>query len=388
MTETRQYLCFDPAADALAPLAGAPAPAPDAAVPEGAAPAIILVPTEQVRLMQVELPIRSRKALLQAIPFALEDELAEEIEDLNFCAGRTLADGTTPVCVMPLALVERIQALAGEGGLPAWQIVPDALLLPERDDEIHIATFDDRAVVRAGRSTGFACPRSMFTELGSRVAAVDSQRIVAWQLGEAPWPEVNALGLPVEQRHGASLADCDVDPETLELFGFLGRRPATANRFSVRTQLAAAAAVTGLAVLLVIASAVIENLRLERRSVALNEEITAVFAAAFPDVGRVVEGKAPLQAERELAQLRGNSPQDSSFLPMLVAVGEALTADRGLSLQGVTYRAGKFDLQLEGDSIGKLEAARDVFEQRYVATLINAEARAQGVSGRIRLEPR
>ena len=387
MTENSQILRYDPASDALLPLDGAPASG-DAA-PEAPALSLIAVPTERARLMQVTVPVRGRKALLQAIPFALEDELAEDIETQTFLAGRTGADGATPVCVLDTALAERLRTLAEDAGLEYWQAIPDALLLPGNGEEIHIATEDDRAVVRSGTAAGFACPRALFAVMGKPLAVLDGpQRIVEWPLGSAPWPEVNALGLPVERRTAATLADCGMDAGDLERFGYLGRRPDSTARFSQRTLLAAAAAIAGLAIVVTIAAAVAENLRLERRSAALKAEMAEVFASAFPEVGRIVEGRELKQAETELAALRGSGPVESSFLPMLIAVGEALTADRGLSLQGVTYRGGKFDLQLQGDSIGKLEAARDGFEQRYVATLINAEARAQGVSGRIRLEPR
>jgi len=45
---------------------------------------LLIIPNEDVVLTSVKIPSKNKKQLLQAIPFALEENLAEDIEDLHF----------------------------------------------------------------------------------------------------------------------------------------------------------------------------------------------------------------------------------------------------------------------------------------------------------------
>src|SRR4051812_37375015 len=47
----------------------------------------VLIPAEDVLMMQVNLPKMSQARLQKAVPFALEEELAEEIAQLHFAFG-------------------------------------------------------------------------------------------------------------------------------------------------------------------------------------------------------------------------------------------------------------------------------------------------------------
>ena len=49
---------------------------------------IVLVPGSDVLLVQAAVPTRKRERVLQAIPFALEDQLAGDVERLHFAIAR------------------------------------------------------------------------------------------------------------------------------------------------------------------------------------------------------------------------------------------------------------------------------------------------------------
>ncbi|MDH4073751.1 MAG: type II secretion system protein GspL [Gammaproteobacteria bacterium] len=60
---------------------------------------IVLVPSTDVLTTSVDIPVKGAK-LLAALPFALEEHLAEDIEDLHFAAGARRSSGRTPVSVV------------------------------------------------------------------------------------------------------------------------------------------------------------------------------------------------------------------------------------------------------------------------------------------------
>jgi general secretion pathway protein L len=54
---------------------------------------LALVPGERVLLYHVAIPARSRSAQLQALPYALEERLSEDLEAMHIVPGSRLPDG-------------------------------------------------------------------------------------------------------------------------------------------------------------------------------------------------------------------------------------------------------------------------------------------------------
>ena len=79
-----------------APLTGSLA---EAAQDAGDQPVIVLVPATDTSTLTVDLPARGAR-LRAALPYALEDHVADEIEDLHFAAGDRFPSGRLPVVVV------------------------------------------------------------------------------------------------------------------------------------------------------------------------------------------------------------------------------------------------------------------------------------------------
>ena len=62
-------------------------PLSEASKDVGARSVIVLVPATTVLTTTVDIPIRGGSRLQAALPFALEEHLADDVEDLHFAAG-------------------------------------------------------------------------------------------------------------------------------------------------------------------------------------------------------------------------------------------------------------------------------------------------------------
>src|SRR5450631_4919221 len=65
-----------------------------------AAKVVVLAPATQILMAEPELPPGSGVKLARAVPFALEEQLTEDIDELCFALGRRSAGGRTPVAVV------------------------------------------------------------------------------------------------------------------------------------------------------------------------------------------------------------------------------------------------------------------------------------------------
>jgi general secretion pathway protein L len=102
----------------------------------------------------------------------------------------------------------------------------------------------------------------------------------------------------------------------------------------------------GLITLLQVGATTTEWLLLSREKQQLQAAMERNFREAFPDARVVVD--APLQMQRNLAELRGAAGQLSplDFLPLLARAAAALDADNRRNLRAVHYEASQLSLDL------------------------------------------
>ena len=60
---------------------------------------IFLIPSKDILLTEVNLPPMSNAKLIKAIPFALQDMLIEDVNNLHFAIGK-IQDGVTSVAIV------------------------------------------------------------------------------------------------------------------------------------------------------------------------------------------------------------------------------------------------------------------------------------------------
>lgn len=125
-------------------------------------PATVLVPTEGVLLLAVHLPVAGRAKRFAALPFAVEDRIAEPVENVHLALGAELSPRTFLVGVARHDRMAEWIARIEEAGVEHAALVPDALALPiPGNGEWSVDLGTTRAVVRAGDGTGFAIPATM-----------------------------------------------------------------------------------------------------------------------------------------------------------------------------------------------------------------------------------
>lgn len=127
--------------------------------PSDAGDATVLVPSEHVLLMTVELPLASRRARASALPFALEDRIADPIGEVHLALGEELASKTHLAGVVRHGVVAGWVAALEEAGLVHARLVPDCLALsvPE-EGGWRVEHRDGRVLVRTADGAGFAAP--------------------------------------------------------------------------------------------------------------------------------------------------------------------------------------------------------------------------------------
>ncbi len=357
---------------------------------------ILLLPGTETLLLTAQLPKGTSRQIAHALPFAVEEQLAEEVEQLYFVPGPRGHDGNTPVAAVRRAwLHEVLQRLEEAGIHPSWAL-PEPLLLPWEEGSWSFLDEGSRIVLRYGEYGGMTVAREMLTVILPRLlqeqAAGEPPRIRIWARREEEdlSEYLASLDLEVDQIFSMEsglqvFRQLPQKRPLLDLLRVVKRETGEHSKNTGTWRLAAALAFSALLLHLGVSS--YQFWQLSQEQELLHGKIHSVFQEAFPETKRVVD---PLAQAEQLLQKRRSARGlgDDVFLDMLYQLGEAIKNQRALQLTGVEFRDGLMQVQMKGDSIGRIENLKKQLEKEdgFQAEILSAVSRDNGVDAKLRIK--
>jgi len=359
----------------------------------------VLVPGADVLVTDAELPPRASGArLLQVVPFALEEQLAEDVDQLHFAVGRRAGDAPrTPVAVVARSLMDEWTAQLAAAGLRPVALHADSDLLPANPGNAAALLEHDTLVLRG--TSG-----SVVTVPADSVADVLETELTA---SESPQPGLLLYTSAAEwQRHGKSIEALRTRFENLKvqlLSGdalplFAQQLPAGTAINLLQGSYAPAGGLAGswrswriaaalLAALLVanLASKGYELWSLRRAEKALDASIATTYQSAMR--GEPVPADARRRMESRLLASQGAA--GGALLPVLNALAQAQAGTPGTVVQAMSYRDGTLDLRLVAPNADSLDRISQALRAGgFQADLTSGSAAANGYEGRIQVKSR
>ena len=326
---------------------------------------VLVLPVEGVTACAVHLPTRKARWLRQALPFAVEELLAEDVELMHLALGEALADGR-----------QRVFALR-RSWLAAWlqlcphkpaHIVVDADLLPGEGSQL---------IELHGRWL-----------LGGAGAA----RLA---LQQEDWSAL-AVAVPQPCRAYCRAGQQMVQAETVEIdepFAWLSGQPLRNNlaqgEFATREQTSQwqvwrpLAAVLGVWLLLQFAFNLGQGWYLQREADRYAAASEALYRELFPQDTRLVDIRAQFDQHLRAASGAG----DARLLGLLGKVSQTLVGQGSrVQIRQLDYSEtrGDLSLQVQAADFAELERLREGMQAGGLLVQLGAASReADGVSARV-----
>src|SRR3984957_5259337 len=117
---------------------------------------VVLAPAAQILLAEPELPPGSGVKLARAAPFALEEQLTEDVDELCFALGRRQPNGRTPVAVVSRSVLQAWLAELTGAGIEPTALYADISLVPENPGQTVLWLEKNRLAVRRPGALPFA----------------------------------------------------------------------------------------------------------------------------------------------------------------------------------------------------------------------------------------
>lgn len=307
-------------------------------------PVRIVLAAPQVWVCAQTLPRLSVARLARAAAFALEDQLASDLEAMHVAVGKRGADGLTELAVIGRADLDRALARLREAGLNVAGITPLAALLPV--DAASVLAEPGWLTVRLGAQASLCGPPQDITDL-LRALAAPALRWLQTPGGPLPASDLAAEVRPVPADECLRRATTDGELDLLQ-GAYAPQRPPGQWR-----PWRPAAVLAGLWLALLLVGGVLETRRLGQQNAELTAAVGALFTRLFPEEGRPVSLRA--QAQRRL-KLLDRGGQGGGALPLLTVAARALPP--GQTLTGLDYKDGALTLDLSLPDVAAVEALR------------------------------
>jgi general secretion pathway protein L len=365
---------------------------------------VLFVPGADVRLASVQVPARQPQKVLQAAPYVLEDQLAEDVDTLHFAIGPRQADGSHPVAVTARTRMESWLAPLRAHNLRPDAVIPETLCLPmpeagrwnalaeagviEKDrmsPTLAHGAAPGQITVRTGAFAGFTCAPD---ELNTYLQLADPENLIPLRLfvPRSVDADFTRLSRPVEllpgYGSGLEVLVRYFRPESsINLMQGLHSQQENWQRHVAPWR--TAGAIAALWAVLALTQDALQTWRLGKELDAQEAQNLARFQGLFPGETKIVN--LSVQAEQQGAALRGG--ERAPLFQMLGTLSASLSANPGLSLRSLQFREGALYLDLTGNDLQALEGLRSWYASRREALLEvqAANAGAQGVQIRLKL---
>ena len=323
----------------------------------------VIVPSSDVLMTEVELPVKSGVRVQQVVPYALEEQLAADIETLHFALGaRDPHTGRTAVAVVTRALMDQWTGALTAAGLAPEIVCTEAALLPDNPGHVLVLLEGDTLCVRRSGRMPLALPAldvkvALTTSLGEDIAADDLIFYASPEDWHRRSAEVEALrgqcaSLKVQLLNFGPLPLLAPQLGEGRILNLLREQYAPKSSLGAPWRRWRLAAVLAVALLALHVSGLALQLQLQHHSEhTLDDAIGSIARDVIPgDSGR---GAVRERIEQRLLAQSGGTT--AGLLPALSVLAQALRGADGAQVQALSYRDDGLDLKLKAREAENLE---------------------------------
>jgi len=357
-------------------------------------PIIVLVPGSELLLTQVDIPSKQWQRVVQAIPYALEEQLADDIETLHFAVGkRNSQAGEIAVAVIAFKQMEAYLQQLNIVGITPTILMPDILVVPQPEVGWGILYIDDLVLVRTGLQAGFAIEKNHFNKAFS-LALVEHQthppeKMVIYHDNQQSLDELSNFGIPIEEKNhqAGALAWLIQGVLAKNAINLIQGKYHPQNKIKHLWRpwrLTVALLLLWLGVEMGQQGIFYHNLRQQRE--ILNAQMVALYRHTFPQAQNIVNPRVQMEQQLTALQSQDGQQNQARFIDLLNSISIPLVRTPGFYLKRLDYRQERLDLQIEVANLQALESLKIRLEKlKLTVAILTAISRNNRVVSQLRI---
>jgi general secretion pathway protein L len=327
---------------------------------------VILLPATDITLAEPDLPpVRGAARIAQAVPFALEEQLASDLENLHFAVGaRNPAASATPVAIVARSVLDRWQSVWEAAGIHPDAAYAESSLVPSAPNATVLVLDEGTLHVKRPGSVAYALDAlSLATALDLALAqSTEGGEHVTFYAGTVDY-ESNKDVIEGLRERTATLQVKLLPDGVLPLFAaqlptaravnLLQGPYAPPSSLGPRLrQWRVPAALAAATLLVFLGSQAVKLWQLRQAEQKLNAEIAQTFESILPGQP-MVDPRAQVQGV--LARAGAGA---GSLLPAVSLLAHAMAQVPSSRVEAMNFRGGVLELRLVAPSVEALDGIR------------------------------
>ncbi len=342
-------------------------PVVDIPHPPGNERVVVCVPATDILIAPVDLPGGNRQRMLKAVPYALEEQIIDDVEELHFALSNREKDNSYRVAAVDRIRISDWLEVLRAAGISPHALVPDINCLPYDASTWSVLIDGSSALIRTGKYDGSALEvRNLPVMLSGTLRGKESNN-----------PDIIRMYLSGESH---ALKDMMKGSEEATEFDF-SDYGGDATRFLAEHYDAQASLnllqgeysreeqwgkhlrpwypAAALFLIWLVLQTGVDIYRYQGYSAQvtqLEQQIAQVYKQAFPASRNVRPGTERARMDSELKSLRKQRGQGQAGLQdMLSKAGPILSRTRDLAIQSIRFRDGRLELKVQAKNLASLD---------------------------------
>lgn len=369
---------------------------------------IVLVPSTEVLTTSVDLPLRGGAKLQQALPYALEEYLADDVENLHFAAGARRRSGKIPAAVVNRSKMDEWTERLSDAGIKPETMVADIHGLARIPGTISMLVADGRVIINDGADIELVIqdvsPGDALAAIGalddteeaddeSDSPALPRHVLVYCEAGDEERYKHDWIAL----RHELDSLDVKVLPDGVLprlavtvatgagidlLQGDYGAKANYAGLF--RPWKYAAMLLLGLGVA-ILATRGANYYLLKSEMASLQEQFMTEVQKIRPGTNQVND---PVRFVGSLRNQIGTPDAPPIFLQSMESLSRATSQHSAVRIDAVSYRSGTVNVRLSAPDVTTVDNIQRIVGEsgQFSATIQSAEQQSESVNSQILIE--
>lgn len=363
--------------------------------------AVVLLHSQCLHINELQLPTQNMQKMLKAVPYALEEFIAEDIDNFHFVVSKNKHSDTTAVAGINKLTLQNVTQSFHEAGMNVETIIPDALCMAASSKQWACLNYQETSYLQTDKLNGMAVSHNIFPyTLSSKLNDDDQEK-----------PE--KILLFSEQEHPDAFEQLKTDNENIETINiiynthplviFCGHyRQAMPlnllqNKFKPKRKSSGywqhwrlAASLAAVWLVLHLGLSGFQLIELQKENQMTKAKIEAIYKNAFPESRKIVNPR--VQMEQKLKELKNASGGNDSGLIFLLAESfGTLSQDKtNITLQSLTFRNDRMDIGLDSTNLQAIENLNKNLNsnKNIKSEIISSTSEKNKVTGNLRIEGR
>jgi len=393
---------------------------------------VVLLDSRCLHFNQVQLPTQNAQKMLRAVPYALEEFIADDIDDMHFVIANNKQQKNTAVVGILKQTLQLIIDTFSAADMTIDSLIPDTLCLVANENQWALLSFDNTCYLQTNIYSGNAFNKSLLPLIFEKTlqAATEQtpekllvfshednqeteqliqsiQKIInnnSEQTSEANANNANSDTQDSDNEDSSSqntqLISIRYNSHPLDVFCGQYKQGAKLNllqgKFRNKSKssgnlrywrLAASLALIWLVLHLSITG--YQKNQLMQKNTTTLTEIKSIYKKTFPRSKRIVNPR--VQMEQKLKELKRGGNSNNGLLSILSESFGTLTHDKkNISLQSLNYRNNRMDIGLDSTNLQAIENLNKQLNsnEHIKAEITSSSSEKNRVKGNLRIESR